>query len=108
MGMHRHAPLGLLSLWPAVQRTPTKHRIFRMEQPSDYFEIIAPGETASVENVTNAALPLSFLAGNGSYLQFDLLPGQIIELGAGNEATRIVLREGDPSGLLVIKPESAS
>jgi hypothetical protein len=79
-----------------------------MDKASDYFDMISSGERASVENVTKTALSISLLGSNGASIELDLLPGQIIGLSAGSDETRILLHEGDPAGLLVIKPESAS
>jgi hypothetical protein len=79
-----------------------------MDKPSDHFETISAGETASVENVTANALSVSLQGSHGSHIELELLPGQIIGVGAGNDEIRILLHEGDPADLLVIKPENAS
>lgn len=75
---------------------------------SDFQETIAAGETASIENTQSDPLSLSLLARNGSHVEFELLLGQVIGLTAGSDDIRILLHHGDPAGLLVIKPESAS
>jgi|GEM_PF-2542706 len=79
-----------------------------MDPSSEPFEIVAAGETANVENVTTTALSLRLLGPKGSHVQLGLLPGQVIGLCAGEDEIRIILQEGDPADLLVIKPETAS
>lgn len=75
---------------------------------SNKIEMILAGEHASIENTQAAALPVSFITADGCQFEMELMPGQMVGFTAGKTDAKIVLRGGDPAGLLIIKPESAS
>lgn len=79
-----------------------------MESTTDYFEIIAAGDTASIENTQSAPLSISLAGEDGSHLELDLLPGQVLGVTAGSIDLRVILHHGNPKGLLIIYPGSAS
>ena len=71
-------------------------------------ETIFPGEKITIENTHSAALSLQFESSNGCLLDLDLLPGQVLGFAAGDVEAKVILLNGDPAGLLLIRPESAS
>lgn len=71
-------------------------------------ETIFAGEKVSIENTQSSALSISIDCKDGCQLDLDLMPGQIIGFSAGDLDAKVVLRSGDPAGLLLIRPESAS
>lgn len=79
-----------------------------MNDNNDINQTISAGEMASIENTHSKELSISLLCGNGSRVDMELAPGQVLELSAGAENTQIILHSGDPANLLIIKPESAS
>ncbi len=69
-------------------------------------EEIEAGRTVSIENTTKQQ-PLAITITLGtSRLDMNLVSGQILELVTGNSGGKVVLREGDPEGLLKIKPDT--
>ncbi|MFC6673857.1 hypothetical protein [Marinobacterium aestuariivivens] len=79
-----------------------------MKNITDIHEIIGAGEMASIENTHSEELSISLICSDGCQLDFELAPGQILELSAGRLDAKVVLHHGDPANLLIIKPESAS
>lgn len=79
-----------------------------MKNMLDVCENVGSDETASIENAGSEKLSISFICSNGCRLDFELVPGQVVEFTAGSSEAKIVLHHGDPSNLLIIKPESAS
>lgn len=77
-------------------------------QSTDSVEVILAGETASIENTQSTALSISLISDNGCHMEIELRPGQVVGFSAGNANAKVILHHGDPAGLLVIKPESAS
>ena len=74
----------------------------------DIGEKIGSNETASIENTGLENLSVSFVCTNGCRMDLELAPRQVVEFTAGSSEAKIVLHQGDPSSLLIIKPESAS
>lgn len=74
----------------------------------DIHEKIGAEETASIENTGSGNLSISLICNNGCRIDFDLVPGQVLEFTAGNSEAKVILHHGDPENLLIIKPESAS
>ncbi|NVK41365.1 MAG: hypothetical protein HWE39_08980 [Oceanospirillaceae bacterium] len=79
-----------------------------MNDNKDIHETIGAGEMASIENTYSKELSVSLLCGNGCRVDMELAPGQVVQLSAGAENTQVILHNGDPVNLLIIKPESAS
>ena len=75
---------------------------------SDIGEKISFGETANIENTGSEKLSVSFICNNGCRLDLELVPDQVVEFTAGSCDAKVVLHHGDPSSLLIVKPESAS
>ncbi|MFU8815397.1 MAG: hypothetical protein ACNA7W_08620 [Pseudomonadales bacterium] len=71
------------------------------------FEQVDPGDSVSVENVQDRDLSISVATADGSRMTLELAPGQVIELVAGDGGARVLLHHGDPTGLLVVKPDTA-
>lgn len=74
----------------------------------DIGEKIGSDETASIENTGSEKLSVSFICSNGCRLDIELVPGQVVEFTAGSSEATVVLHHGDPSNLLIVKPESAT
>lgn len=74
----------------------------------DLFDEIHAGDTVSIENSDKSELQISLICQSGCQFDFELLPGQSMGFSAGAVGAKIVLRKGNPSGLLLIKPETAS
>lgn len=72
------------------------------------FDEIPGGETVSIENSKEAGLKLRLVCNSGSEFNFELLPGQALGFSADEEGAKIFLQKGDPEGLLIIKPETAT
>ncbi|MBS3803253.1 MAG: hypothetical protein KGY54_01810 [Oleiphilaceae bacterium] len=79
-----------------------------MEQSSQKVENILPGETASIENTDAEPLFISVTCDRGCCLEMELMPGQAVTFSSGDLDAQVMLHSGDPSNLLVIKPESPS
>jgi hypothetical protein len=77
-----------------------------MDEEHTAVEEVRPGDTVSVENVQQSALAVTVVTGDGSRLTLHLRPGQTLQLVAGEASARVLLREGDPAGLLVVKPDT--
>lgn len=78
-----------------------------MNDQQQPFEQVEPGETMSVENVDDSELSIRIETADGTRLDLELVPGQVIELTAGDSAAQLLLmRDADPSGLLVMKPDT--
>lgn len=80
----------------------------KMKSIPDISETIGAGDTASIENTGSKKLSISLICNNCCRVDLELVPGQAIELSAGNSDAKVVLHHGDPSNLFIIKPESAS
>ncbi len=74
----------------------------------DFDETISAGDTASIENTHSEELSISLISSNGCRVDIELSPGQVLGFSAGSSDAKVVLHHGDPSNLLIIKPESAS
>lgn len=79
-----------------------------MAQAAPNCEKFMAGETASIENIHSRALSISLNCEDGSKLTLELAPGQVIGFTAGQCNAELLLHDGDPSCLRVIKPENAS
>jgi hypothetical protein len=75
-----------------------------MTTATDTNETIAAGETASIENTRSAPLSISLLSENGCKVELELAPAQILNFSAGDANATLVLHEGDPASLRIIKP----
>jgi hypothetical protein len=71
-------------------------------------ELILAGEKATIENTLSSALSVSLFGNDGSEFEIEMMPGQIVGVAAGSTDVQVVLHKGDPSGLLIIRPQSAS
>lgn len=74
----------------------------------DLFDEIQAGDTVSIENTDKSGLHISLICNGGSHLEIELLPGQSLGFSAGATGAKVVLHKGNPEGLLVIKPETAT
>lgn len=72
------------------------------------FDEIPAGENVSIENSLSSGLEISLVCDSGSQFDIELLPGQSLGFSGGKVAAKIFLHKGDPAGLLIIKPETAS
>ena len=79
-----------------------------MAKFSDSLEKISAGEQATIENTQSASLTISVISDSGCQVELELLPGQVLAFSAGDADAKIVLHQGDPAGLLIIKPELPS
>ncbi|MDY6984203.1 MAG: hypothetical protein SV422_14050 [Pseudomonadota bacterium] len=79
-----------------------------MAQAAPNCEKFMAGETASIENIHSRALSISLNGEDGGKLTLELAPGQVISFTAGQCNAELLLHDGDPSCLRVIKPENAS
>lgn len=79
-----------------------------MTQSVDVEQYIGAGETATIENTLSTPLRISVISENGCHFEIDLRPAQVVGVSAGGAHARIILHDGDPLGLLVIKPEAPS
>lgn len=79
-----------------------------MTNVSDHVEKISAGEKASIENTRSTALSISLVSESGCHFEIELMPGQVMGFAAGDADATVVLHQGDPAGLLIIKPELAS
>ena len=75
-----------------------------MKPATDTNESIAAGETASIENTRSAPLSISLVSENGCKVDLELAPAQVLNFTAGDANAQLVLHNGDPSCLRVIKP----
>ncbi|MCW8195797.1 hypothetical protein F6455_13465 [Proteobacteria bacterium 005FR1] len=73
-----------------------------------FIEEIRPGDTVTVENTRESPYSIRVCAADGTQLNMALQPGQMIEFSAGQSQARILLRDSDPSGLLVVQPHQAT
>ncbi len=71
-------------------------------------ETIYAGEQATIENTQSTPLSISVISNNDCQFELDLMPGQVVGFSAGAADAKILLHGGDPAGLLIIKPETAS
>ncbi|MGQ9424428.1 hypothetical protein ACXYTJ_00590 [Gilvimarinus sp. F26214L] len=71
-------------------------------------EALHPGDTVVLENTADAALSIDLVSDDGCNVKLDLAAGQQLEFSAGGSHARVILRNGDPAALLVIKPELPS
>ncbi len=72
------------------------------------FDEIHAGDTVSIENSDKSELQISVICHSGCQFDFELLPGQSLGFSADGMGAKVVLRKGNPAGLLMIKPETAS
>lgn len=79
-----------------------------MTKPVNGTEQLAAGETATIENMLSTSMRISLVSGDDSQLDIEILPGQVIRFTAGKGRAKIVVHDGDPSGLLVVKPDLPS
>lgn len=75
---------------------------------TSFVEKVAAGEKASIENTQSTALSISLISDSGCNFDIELMPGQVIAFGAGNSDAQVILHQGNPAALLIIKPELAS
>lgn len=79
-----------------------------MNEQKHSFEEIWPGDTVSIENTQDSELSISITTADGARFNMGLGPGQVVEFAAGDSDARIMLHGGDPSGLLIVRPELPS
>lgn len=72
------------------------------------FDEIPGGERVSILNSQTMGIQISLVSNSGSQFDLELLPGQSLGFSADQMGAKILLNRGDPAGLLIIKPESAS
>lgn len=72
------------------------------------FDEIHAGDTVSIENSGKSELQISVICHSGCQFDFELLSGQSLGFSADTMGAKVVLRKGNPAGLLMIKPETAS
>ena len=75
---------------------------------SKLFDEIPGGERVSIENCQSTGIQISVICNSGCQFDLELLPGQSLGFSADQMGARILLNKGDPEGLLIIQPESAS
>lgn len=79
-----------------------------MNNVSDISETISAGDTASIENTHSEKLSISIICSKYCRMDIELAPGQVLGFTAGDSDAEVVLHQGDPANLLIIKPDSAS
>ncbi|WP_166256446.1 hypothetical protein [Marinobacter salicampi] len=79
-----------------------------MTNPNDIDETVRAGDNASIENTASEKLSISLLCSDACRVNLDLEPGQVVKVSAGSSDMTIVLHNGDPAKLLIIRPEPAS
>lgn len=79
-----------------------------MDEYENVFEELRSGDTVAIENTRNSEISLSIMTGDDARLNMALAPGQVLDFTAGASDARIILREGDPAALLVVKPDTPS
>lgn len=79
-----------------------------MNNDSDISETISAGDTASIENTHLEKLSISIICSKYCRMDIELAPGQVLGFTAGDSDAEVVLHQGDPANLLIIKPDSAS
>ncbi|WP_146003520.1 hypothetical protein [Kineobactrum sediminis] len=79
-----------------------------MTKPVNGTEQLTPGETATIENTLSTPMRISLVSGNDCQVDIELLPGQVVRFSSGKAHAKIAVQDGDPSGLLVVKPELPS
>lgn len=72
------------------------------------FEEIPAGDVVSIEHSQSTGIHISVHCDGGSRFDIELAPGQVLGFTAGDEGAKIFLHDGDPSALLIIKPETAA
>lgn len=76
-----------------------------MSDPSEEHEIIHPGDTATVENVSDRPLNVTVAMAAGASITLEMKPKQTLEVSPGEARAEIILHDGDPSELLVVQPD---
>lgn len=79
-----------------------------MPEDQDFVERIHSGDCAYIENVQEAPLAVSVLMTDGSRIDMALAPGAGFEIKAGDCEAQVILHDGTPEGLSVIKPDAPS
>lgn len=79
-----------------------------MIQTVEPYERISAGDTVSIENTQSCILSIGLISDNGFHLEMQLMPRQVVGFSTGNDDIKIILHDGEPNDLLVIRPESAS
>lgn len=71
-------------------------------------EDIRPGEEASVENRGSSGLSLTIRTSSGTEVTLELIPGQALQLTAGEATARVLLDSDRLDDLLVVRPGQPS
>ena len=79
-----------------------------MKNVTVFSETIGAGDTASIGNTHSEELSISIICNNDCRVDIKLAAGQIMGLSTGSSDAKIVLHDGDPANLLIVKPDSAS
>ncbi len=79
-----------------------------MEDYENVFEELRPGDSVVLENTRKSEISISIVTADDARLNMALAPGQVVEFTSGAQSARIILREGDPAALLVVKPDTPS
>ena len=66
---------------------------------------IQAGHTATIENTGAKPVAIGIEIAD-SRLEMELAAGQMVEVATGESGGRVSLRKGDPSALLVIRPDT--
>lgn len=78
-----------------------------MEKSTECFEKISAGEKASIENTKSQPLAVSLQSDSGCCVEIDLAPGQVLTFAAGEVDAKVILPQGNPSGLLIVRPSTS-
>lgn len=79
-----------------------------MSDNTEVFEELFSNETVSIENIGKTPLSITLVSDKGSHAEIELMPGQVMGFSTGDANAKILILSGDPSNLLVIRPEAAS
>lgn len=79
-----------------------------MDEYDNVFEELRSGDTVAIENTRNSEISISIVTGDDARVNMALAAGQVLDFTAGASSARIILREGDPAALLLVKPDTPS
>lgn len=72
------------------------------------FETILSGDKANIENTGKSKVALKLVSSDGYQVEIELEPGQVIGFTSGPANVEVIITNGEPEKILIIKPEAAS
>lgn len=79
-----------------------------MDDYENVFDELRPGDAVVLENTRKTEIAISIVTADETRLDMALVSGQVVEFTCGAQNARIILREGDPAALLIVKPDTPS